>query len=82
MVSMQQIMVFILDVYIWQQRLKKNENVDVKCEQGLTDWRPRIRNSESASFWNSLMYRIALFLCSFFLSEIRDEEMNILNFEV
>ena len=29
-------MVFTLDINIWRQRSKKNENTDVKCEQGST----------------------------------------------
>ena len=32
----QQMMVFILNVYICQQRSTKNVNADVKCEHGLS----------------------------------------------
>ena len=43
-VLLQQMMVFIHNIYIWRQRSKKNANAKVKCEQGfihtgcLRDW--------------------------------------------
>ena len=36
-VPWKQMMMFILNVCLWQQRSKKNANADVKCEQGLKD---------------------------------------------